>query len=126
MTEKQQLDVSWGNLDDRAHAVGQRQGATSASVENLVGLHKDGWGGAKSRPARLQARSRGGGGRGRGQGRPGQAEATGKVAHIAAAVSAHGDPDAAGGERRTPRRGRDDAAGAAVHAEQAFTSACGK
>jgi hypothetical protein len=118
MTEKQQLDISWGNLMIAHTLSANAKDATSASVENLVGLHKDcmGWGkiaaglGFKLGRAVAAVETEG-------KVAQGQAEATGKVARIAASAGAHGDPDAAGGEAaaHASAEAATHAAGAAVH-----------
>jgi hypothetical protein len=121
MAEKQQLDISWGNMVIAHTLSANAKDATSATVENLVGLHKDGmgWGkiaaglGFKLGPAVAAVEAEG-------KVAQGQAEASGKVAHIAAAASAHGDPDAAGGDAAhasaEAAAHAAGAAGAALHA----------
>jgi len=105
MTEKQQLDVSWGNLMIAHTLAGSAKDAASATVDNLVALHKDGMGWGKiaaglgfklgAAVSAVQAE---------GKVAQGQAEASGKLSHIAAA-STHGDPDAAGGEASAAAHG---------------------
>jgi len=124
MTEKQQLDVSWGNLMIAHTLSGSAKDVANASVENLVALHKDGMGWGKiaaglgfklgAAVSAVQAE---------GRVAQGQAQASGKLSHIAAAASVHGDPDAAGGEASAAAHGAaaNASADAAANAANAAT-----
>jgi len=110
--EKQTLDTSWGNLMIAHTLSASAADATHATAVNLVGLHKDGMGWGKvaaglgfklgQTASAVETESKVA---------LGQAQASGKVAHIGLAAKHTGDPDAAGADAAASAAGAEHPAG---------------